>query len=242
MITIGVNKTQSVSASALDNEFTFTTGFQLEDNELTFNPAWRGVIKNRECTNLEQVVLDIPFADEGLERIEIVVFDTNGNFVRIPGEETDGIPTAPTVLPNTLLATFYKVTDNSISDPADLDQQGMMIDKLYTWVMLLSFDIARIEGSLNAQKTIVVDTMLDNTYNNAIVKVKSNAVITIPHTITPNFSCVFRCYTGVTATFAAYGFTDFDAPSGTVLEEGKMATIYRDGSTNTVIISGELTT
>ena len=93
----------------------------------------------------------------------------------------------------------------------------------------------------NPQKTINTDTILDNTFNKAIVKVKTSANITIPSTLMENFNCVFRTFTGVTASFIAGGGTTMDAPYGMTLSTYKIATLFKDGSTTTYILEGELT-
>ncbi|ESU28397.1 hypothetical protein FLJC2902T_17550 [Flavobacterium limnosediminis JC2902] len=159
MITIGVNKKPSSQVAALDNEFNVTTGFSLVGNTLTFNPSWVGTINNVQYTNYEQVVLNVPYtAAADLERIDIAVFTTDGTFVRIAGGETNGSPAAPPVPQNTLLATFFKVTNGSISDPAELQLQGMMLEKLFSWVMQLSMDVAVLVDDLNTPQ-LKVDLM-----------------------------------------------------------------------------------
>ena len=94
----------------------------------------------------------------------------------------------------------------------------------------------------NPQKTITTNTILDDTYNNAIVKIKTSASITIPSTLMTNFNCVFRTFTGVTASFIAGSGTTMDAPYGMTLSTYKMATLFKDGSTTTYILEGELIT
>jgi hypothetical protein len=99
-------------------------------------------------------------------------------------------------------------------------------------------EVEKIE--LNTQKTINGDTTLDNTYNGTIVKVKTTANITIPSTLMTNFNCVFRTFAGVTVTFIPGSGTTMDAPYGLRLPTHKMATLFKDGSTTTYILEGEL--
>lgn len=93
----------------------------------------------------------------------------------------------------------------------------------------------------NPQMTINGNVILDDTYNKAIVKVKSSANITIPSTLMTNFNCIFRTFAGVTASFIAGSGTTMDAPYGMTLSTHKMATLFKDGSTTTYILEGELT-
>ena len=57
-----------------------------------------------------------------------------------------------------------------------------------------------------------------------------------------NFNCVFRTFVGTTASFIAGSGTTMDAPYGMILPTYKMATLFKDGSTTTYILEGELTT
>ena len=93
----------------------------------------------------------------------------------------------------------------------------------------------------NPQMTINGDVTLNDTYNNSIVKIKTSANITIPSTLMTNFNCVFRTFAGTTASFIAGSGTTMDAPYGMTLSTHKMATLFKDGSTTTYILEGELT-
>jgi hypothetical protein len=99
-----------------------------------------------------------------------------------------------------------------------------------------------IYSSKTSQKNVTGNISLDDTYNNAIVKVKNTATITIPSTLMNDFNAVFRTYSGVTATFVYGSGTAEDAPKGKILTATKMATLFRDGSTTTFVLEGELTT
>lgn len=90
------------------------------------------------------------------------------------------------------------------------------------------------------QKTIVSNLILDNSYNGKIVKVKSNATITIPSTLKKDFSCVFRTFTGAVATFVGGVGVTLDAQKGLILEPFKMATLFKDGNFSYFVLEGEL--
>lgn len=90
-------------------------------------------------------------------------------------------------------------------------------------------------------KTINTNTTLDDTFHGAIVRVKGTINITIPSGLRADFNCVFRTYTGFTATFVAgSGVTISTESNGTILAPKKMASLFVDG-TNTYILSGDLT-
>lgn len=104
-------------------------------------------------------------------------------------------------------------------------------------------DVIRINSSesvVDKQITISGNVTLDNTYDGKIVKIKSTSNITIPAGLNDEFNCVFRTYSGVTATFIAGVGVTLDAPHGLVLEEFKMTTLFKDGNLETFIVEGEL--
>lgn len=76
--------------------------------------------------------------------------------------------------------------------------------------------------------------------HNCLLKIKANVTLTIPASgLQDNFTLVARTFTGATLTNAkAVGVTT-DAPTGLILQPFKMQTLFKDGSTNTYIISGE---
>ena len=65
-------------------------------------------------------------------------------------------------------------------------------------------------------------------------------MITIPSTLTAEFNCVIRVFTGGQAQFSGN-----ITATGTILEAGKMATLFKDSDThntsNTYVIGGDLT-
>ena len=90
-------------------------------------------------------------------------------------------------------------------------------------------------------KTINTNTTLDNTFHGAIVRVKGTINITIPSGLRADFNCIFRTYTGFTATFVAGGGVTINAESnGTILAPRKMCSFFPD-ATNNYVLSGDLT-
>ena len=95
-----------------------------------------------------------------------------------------------------------------------------------------------VSSSENRQITITSSVTLNELNNNVINKVKSSVVITIPSGLSKNYNTVFRTY-GATATFVGSGVT-IDAPTGLVLPPYKMATLFKDGSDESIVITGEM--
>lgn len=91
------------------------------------------------------------------------------------------------------------------------------------------------------QANISANITLNSTHDNCILKIKGNCTITIPSTLPTDFNCVIRTFTGFTATFVGGAGVTMDAPQGLVLAPTKMATLFKDGSTATYILEGELT-
>lgn len=94
-----------------------------------------------------------------------------------------------------------------------------------------------VSSNENRQITITSSMILNELNNNTINKVKSSVVITIPSGLSKNYNTVFRTY-GATATFIGSGVT-MDAPTGLVLPPYKMATLFKDGSLEEIILTGE---
>lgn len=138
---------------------------------------------------------------------------------------------------------LQEVLEDKIESVTIQDYNG---NTIYSSSNLKFSDSFRIDGNAEqiklktSQKTISSSLLLDDSYDNCIVKVKSTATITIPSGLATDFNCVFRTFSGVTATFEAATGVTFDAPNGVVLEATKMATLFKDGSTETYVLEGEL--
>jgi hypothetical protein len=94
-------------------------------------------------------------------------------------------------------------------------------------------------GQEQNYRTINTNTILDNTFHRSIVRVKGTINITIPSGLRADFNCVFRTYTGFTATFIASGTIINADSNGTVLSPRKMCSLFPD-STNNYVLSGDL--
>jgi hypothetical protein len=93
------------------------TGFSLVDQNLTMNAGWQWLINGIPYTNPVAVVISIPFAATGKERIDLIVLNTSNTFTRIPGTESVSNPVAQPVPNDTVQATLVVVTDGVIEQP-----------------------------------------------------------------------------------------------------------------------------
>lgn len=96
------------------NRFTAFTGFSLAGQNLTLNASSAWVINTVSHTNASAVVINIPYAASGMERIDLIVANASGAFVREAGVESASNPVAPVVPVNTVMATFISVTDGTV--------------------------------------------------------------------------------------------------------------------------------
>ena len=322
----------------LRDEILVQTGLALVGNSIVLNSAWVWKINEVISTNEDERSYPITFSASGKIRQDSVLLGQNGNsYVKRGVEGVIAIKPAPD--PNTLEATSFIVTDNSIGNPEIPGTGNVYVKKSYSSELFfgLSGDVASYTiaanygfyifngpctsfASLNLvntaadayvgkqlgiknnqtipltiknsagtgttkfigpnqadyviqpgetaffrfsyvgnasgnyvfdfsnrqnytpQKTITGNTTLDKSYNGAFVKVKANATITVPSTLQNEFDCVFRCFSGATATFVEGSSVSFDAHKGKILEPFKLGTLLRDGSTNTFVLEGELKT
>lgn len=103
-----------------DNNFKIITGYAFNEatRVLTMNAEWVGAINGVDYTNVAAVPLPaIPLAASGYSRIDLIVFNTAGTFVIVPGTQSTNTPVKPAKLVNTLEATFVTVNDTNIIVP-----------------------------------------------------------------------------------------------------------------------------
>ncbi len=93
------------------------SGFTLVDQDLTINADWVWAILGVSYTNAAAVVLNIPFASSGNQRIDLIVANQSNTFERVAGTESASNPTAPPVPTNKILVTFMTVTDGVVGTP-----------------------------------------------------------------------------------------------------------------------------
>jgi hypothetical protein len=100
------------------NSVVAETGFSLVAQDLTIAPGWVWQILNTSYTNASSVVLNIPFATSGNERIDLIVANQSNTFERIAGIESVSNPSAPSLPSNKILVTFITVSDGVIGNPS----------------------------------------------------------------------------------------------------------------------------
>lgn len=94
-------------------------GFNLVSQELTINSGWIWKILGVSYTNASDVTITIPYAASGKTRIDLIVANQSNTLIRVPGVESESTPVTPSLPINTILVTFYEVTDGVIEVPSD---------------------------------------------------------------------------------------------------------------------------
>jgi hypothetical protein len=101
------------------NKIVFENGFSLVDQNITFAEDWVWNILNIQHTNSAEVVINIPFAASGKQRIDLIVANQSNTFERIVGVESISNPVAPSVPLNKISVTFITVTDGVVGEPTN---------------------------------------------------------------------------------------------------------------------------
>lgn len=101
------------------NTITTQTGFTLLGQDLTINADWAWRILGVSYTNTASVVVNIPFAASGNQRIDLIVANQSNSFERIAGIESVSNPTAPAIPSNKIVVSFITVTDGTVGAPSD---------------------------------------------------------------------------------------------------------------------------
>lgn len=153
---------------------------------------------------------------------------------------TNSTQTDITELQNDILSLENTVSGHTVN----INALQNSINGIQNQLIVINNTISQILDDLvnsSKQFDITVNTTLNDTHHNAILKIKGIVDINIPTGLRNNFNCVFRTFTGFDASFVPVG-TTLDAPSGEFLASNKMATLFKDGTTETFILEGELST
>lgn len=121
------------------------TGFSLTDQNLTMNSGWEWLIVGVNYTNPAAVVINIPFAETGKQRIDLIVMNQSNTFQRIAGTESISNPVAPPMPKDKLQATLIVVSDGAISEPLQPIVGSDYILKQESYDFLVSYYDAVIE-------------------------------------------------------------------------------------------------
>lgn len=90
----------------------------IDDNELKIPAFAQWLIDNIIFGNNAEVSIPIPFAEEGLNRTDLIYGNNLGQILRISGPELEGIFLKPNLPLNCVEITTLNVTDSSIGDPS----------------------------------------------------------------------------------------------------------------------------
>jgi hypothetical protein len=116
-----INSNFAYLENKIDNKAVLisSNGFSLSGQNITFNMGWFWKINNFTYSNPQDVLINVPFAEAGKTRIDIIVMNTSNTFIRIAGIESDSNPVSPLVPAGTIQATFFIVQELVIEDPAE---------------------------------------------------------------------------------------------------------------------------
>lgn len=92
-------------------------GYSQSVNDITINAGWQWKINNVAKTNASPVVINIPVAASGYNRIDLIVLNEANTAVRVPGVEVVGTPSSPTVPVNTIQILFLTADSSTIGTP-----------------------------------------------------------------------------------------------------------------------------
>jgi hypothetical protein len=114
-----INKNFAYLEAKMDNGSSLVseTGFSLTANDLTMNVGWSWIINGVAYTNPAAVVINIPFAASGLQRIDLIVLNTSNTFTRVAGIESADNTVAPAIPANSIQATLVVITDGLVDQP-----------------------------------------------------------------------------------------------------------------------------
>jgi lysophospholipase L1-like esterase len=141
----------------IDNvdQLVLETGFSLVGQNLTMNTGWQWLINGIPYTNPADVVINIPFATTGKERIDLIVLNTSNTFTRIPGTESVSNPVAQPVPNDTVQATLIVVTDGVVEQPSTPVSGNSYVAKLESSFIKLQGTGAKAAFSLTSETTNV---------------------------------------------------------------------------------------
>lgn len=98
------------------NIITYGT-YALVGQNLTIFAGWVWQINDVIYTNSVDIVINFPYAATGLERYDVVVFDTLNSAQRVDGDEVVSSPLVPLLIPDSILFSISLITDASAGTP-----------------------------------------------------------------------------------------------------------------------------
>jgi len=88
--------------------------YSLSGQDLTINAGWVWQINGGVYTNTANIVVNIPYCSVGLQRIDLIVFDTFNNVQRVAGNEVIINPYSGNIPESTILLTTVLITDSTV--------------------------------------------------------------------------------------------------------------------------------
>jgi len=113
---ITVQQIIDAALSVRQNQLLSIGTITVAGNDLTIPAGATWLINNVNYSNPSNIVINVPYAEDGNTRTDIIVADELNNMYRVNGPETGGISPAPNVPLNTVLVTTVNVTDDSINE------------------------------------------------------------------------------------------------------------------------------
>ena len=98
------------------NIITYGT-YALVGQTLTIFAGWVWQINDVLYTNSADIVINFPFAATGLQRYDVIVFDTLNNAQRVDGDEVVSSPIVPLLIPDSILFSISLITDVLVGEP-----------------------------------------------------------------------------------------------------------------------------
>ena len=89
--------------------------YELVGEDLTINSGWSWQIGNGIYSNPSPILINIPYSASGLQRLDLIVFNTSNSAERVEGDEVASEPVTPIVIDNSVLLAVAYVSDSDVS-------------------------------------------------------------------------------------------------------------------------------
>jgi len=183
---ITVQQIIDAALSVRQNQLLSIGTITVAGNNLTIPAGANWLINNTNYSNPSNIVINVPYAEDGNTRTDIIVADELNNMYRVNGPETGGVSPAPNVPLNTVLVTTVNVTDDSIGyvppviDPKSIKWGYVTATNGGTRVIVEDEDILSVDGSAVTNYTITLPTLIDAkevsvTFNTSVTNLTINA-------------------------------------------------------------------
>lgn len=154
------------------NIITYGT-YALVGQNLTIFAGWVWQINNVLYTNSTDIIINFPYADTGLQRLDAVVFNTLNSAQRVDGDEVVSSPIVPLLIPDSILFSISLITDASVVAPEVPTPKGTFCKRFTPTGQVCTIPIgatavnAHIDGYIQYENQIGFEADL-NTYTVSI--------------------------------------------------------------------------